>query len=56
MNTNFKERRNRAGITLRKMSEGTDINISLLSQYENGKINPGLRNLIKIDEFLKKHE
>jgi len=56
MDTNFKERRTELGITLRKLSKGTNINISLLSQYENGKINPGLRNMIKIDDFLKKHE
>ena len=56
METNFKERRNMAGITLREIRDATGINISLLSRYENGKINPGLRNMQKIDEYLKKKE
>lgn len=42
-----------SGITLQELSDGTGISISLLSQYENGKIKPGMRNLLKIDNYLK---
>lgn len=56
MNTNFKERRKNLGVSLRKLRDETGINISLLSRYENGKVNPGLRNMVKIDEYLKKKE
>ena len=41
------------GITLQELSDNTGISISLLSQYENGKIKPGMRNLLKIDKYLK---
>jgi len=41
------------GITLQELSDNTGISISLLSQYENGKIKPGMRNLLKIDNYLK---
>lgn len=40
-------------ISLAKMSEDTGINISLLSRYEQGKVKPGMCNLIKIDNYLK---
>lgn len=42
-----------SGITLQELSDSTGISISLLSQYENGKIKPGMRNLLKIDNYLK---
>ena len=42
-----------SGITLQELSDNTGISISLLSQYENGKIKPGMRNLLKIDNYLK---
>lgn len=42
-----------SGISLAKLAKGTGINISLLSRYEQGKVKPGMCNLIKIDNYLK---
>lgn len=53
IDTDFHLRRARKRIKLKEVSEATGINISLLSQYETGKKTPGLKNIIKIDEFLK---
>lgn len=44
------------GVTLQELSNGTGVNISLLSRYENKKTRPGMCNLIKIDRFLKQIE
>ena len=49
-------RRSLLGVTLQEISDGTDINISLLSRYENGKTIPRLCSLIKIDRYLKEIE
>lgn len=53
MDTDFRMRRQKKRITLKQISENTGITIASLSNYETGKMNPGLTNAIKIDEYLK---
>lgn len=53
MDTDFRMRRLSKRITLEMISNDTGISIASLSLYENGKTTPGLKNAVKIDNYLK---
>lgn len=53
MEFNIKLRRGKLGITLKELSEQSGISYPTISQIENGKINPHINTLVKLDDCLK---
>ena len=45
--------RKHKGISLYRMAQDTGINISTLWRYERGDFKPGVKNIIKISNYLE---
>lgn len=55
--TNFKERRTKAGLTLREVEKETGISNCYLSQLETGKFdNPGFHKVVLLHNLYSKYE
>lgn len=56
MELNLKIRRGKLKLTIGQLSQESNVGYSTISQIENGKINPHVKTLIKLDDCLRRLE